>query len=111
MWNSVCCCNRRPEGPHMAWSAAGLKLAEATTSSGTSELRRLSTLLEISQTLAAGTNHKTALHQVLTILERHHSVIRSTVTLLTASGDIEIAASEGPAGGNADAKFRLGEGI
>ena len=53
------------------------------TSSGTSELRRLSSLLEISQTLAAGTNQKSALHQVLGILDRHHSIIRSTVALLT----------------------------
>ena len=99
-------------GPlHMASSAAGLKLAEATTSSSTSEQRRLSTLLEISQTLAAGANQKAALHQVLSILERHHSVIRSTVALLTAAGDIEVVAAEGPPGGKADVKFRLGEGI
>ncbi len=73
----------------MASNPAGLKLAEATTTtSGTAELRRLSTLLEISQTLSAGAQQKTALHQVLSILERHHSVIRSTVALLTgAEGD------------------------
>src|SRR5687767_10845821 len=81
------------------------------TSSGTSELRRLSTLLDISQALAAGTNQKTALQQVLGILDRHHSIIRSTVALLMPNGDIEVVASEGPPGGRADAKFRLGEGI
>jgi Nif-specific regulatory protein len=96
----------------MATSAAGLKLADTTTSSGTtSELRRLSTLLEISQTLAAGTVQKAAFHQVLSILERHHNVIRSTVALLAQNGDIEVVAAEGPPGGKADAKFRLGEGI
>ncbi len=95
----------------MVPSSAGLKLADATTSTGTSELRRLSTLLEISQTLAAGANQKNALHQVLGILDRHHSIIRSTVALLAANGDIEVVASEGPPGGKADAKFRLGEGI
>ncbi|RPI48148.1 MAG: hypothetical protein EHM55_26050, partial [Acidobacteria bacterium] len=96
----------------MASSSAGLKLAETTTTtSGTSELRRLSTLLEISQTLAAGTNQKGALQQVLGILEHHHGVMRSTVALLTPAGDIEVVASEGPPGGKADAKFRLGEGI
>ena len=95
----------------MVTSSAGLKLAETTTSSGTSELRRLSTLLEISQTLAAGTNQKSALHQVLGILDRHHSIIRSTVALLTPNGDIEVVAAEGPPGGKADATFRLGEGI
>src|SRR5687768_10876375 len=81
------------------------------TSSGASELRRLSSLLEISQTLAAGTNQKSALQQVLGILDRHHSIIRSTVALLMPNGDIEVVASEGPPGGRADAKFRLGEGI
>ena len=92
----------------MATNAAGLTLADVTTRSGTSELRRLSTLLEISQALSAGTNQKAALHQVLGILDRHHSVVRSTVALLAANGDIEVVAAEGPPGGKADAKFRLG---
>jgi Nif-specific regulatory protein len=95
----------------MASSSAGLKLAEATTSSSTSELQRLSTLLEVSQTLAAGTNQRSALHQVLSILERRHRVVRSTIALLSPGGEIEVVASEGPPGGKADAKFRLGEGI
>ena len=96
----------------MASNPAGLKLAEATTTtSGTAELRRLSTLLEISQTLSAGAHQKTALHQVLNILERHHSLIRSTVALLTSAEEIEVVASEGPGAGKGDAKFRLGEGI
>ncbi len=89
----------------MVPSTSGLKLADATTSSGTSERRRLSTLLDISQTLAAGANQKTALHQVLAILDRHHSIIRSTVALLNPNGDIEVVAAEGPPGGKADAKF------
>ena len=95
----------------MVPSSSGLKLADVATNSGTSELRRLSTLLEISQALAAGANLKTALQQVLAILDRHHSILRSTVALLNASGDIEVVAAEGPPGGKADAKFRLGEGI
>src|SRR5436190_5408138 len=112
IWNQLCSCmGRSPEGAHMATTSAGLKLAETTTSSSTSELRRLSTLLEISQTLAAGTNQKSALHQVLGILDRHHSIIRSTVALLTPNGEIEVVAAEGPPGGKADATFRLGEGI
>ncbi len=100
------------QGPHtMATSAtAGLKFSE-TTSSHTSELRRLSTFLEVSQTLAAASNQKTALHQVLGILERHHHVVRSTVALLNTNDEIEVVAAEGPPGGKADAKFRLGEGI
>ena len=73
----------------MASNPAGLKLAEATTTtSGTAELRRLSTLLEISQTLSAGAHQKTALHQVLNILERHHSLIRSTVVRHDENGNL-----------------------
>ena len=63
-------------------SSAELKIAETTSASSTSEMRRLSTFLEISQTLAGGSNQKTALHQVLTILERHHGAVRSTIALL-----------------------------
>src|SRR5688500_18745151 len=92
-------------------AAAGLRLADATTSSNTSELRRLSTFLEISQTLAATANQKSALHQVLGILERHHNALRSTVALLSSSGEIEVVAAEGPPGGKAGVKFRPGEGI
>ncbi len=92
-------------------AAAGLSLADATTSSSTSEVRRLSTFLEISQTLAATANQKSALHQVLGILERHHNALRSTVALLSSSGEIEVVAAEGPPGGKAGVKFRPGEGI
>ena len=93
-------------------SNAALKSVETTTGSSTSELRRLSSFLEISQTLAAATNQKSAMHQVLGILERHHGAVRSTIALLSQSeGQIEVVASEGPAAGKADVKFRLGEGI
>ncbi|HKY23327.1 MAG TPA: sigma 54-interacting transcriptional regulator [Vicinamibacterales bacterium] len=95
----------------MATSASpGLKLLE-TTNSNTNELRRLSTFLEVSQTLASASNQKTAFHQVLGILERHHRVVRSTVALLNSNDEIEVVAAVGPPGGKADAKFRLGEGI
>ena len=93
-------------------SNAALKSVETATGSSTSELRRLSSFLEISQTLAAATNQKSAMHQVLGILERHHGAVRSTIALLSQSeGQIEVVASEGPAAGKADVKFRLGEGI
>jgi Nif-specific regulatory protein len=95
----------------MAMSTAATLKFEAKTSSHTSELRRLSTFLEISQTLAAASNQKSALHQVLGVLERHHNVLRSTVALLNADGEIEVVASEGPPGGKPHATFSLGEGI
>src|SRR5947207_2042773 len=107
----LCGQNSYRRGPPMSSSAA-LKTIETTTGSSTSELRRLSSFLEISQTLAAAANQKTAMHQVLGVLERHHGVVRSTIALLNQTeGQIEVVASEGPAGGKADAKFRLGEGI
>src|SRR6186997_3054761 len=91
---------------------AALKTIEATTSRNTSELRRLSSFLEISQTLASATNQKSAMHQVLGILERHHGAVRSTIALLSLSeGHIDIVASEGPSAVRPDVKFRLGEGI
>jgi Nif-specific regulatory protein len=92
-------------------TAAGLRFAEAKTSSHTNELRRLSTFLEISQTLAAASNQKSALHQVLGILERHHNVLRSTVALLNGNGEIEVVAAEGAPGARANATFAVGEGI
>ena len=95
----------------MATNAAGLHIAEATTRSTTNELRRLSTFLEISQTLSSTTKQKSAFHQVLGILERHHGVLRSTVALVTKDAEIEVVAAEGGTGAKRDAKFRLGEGI
>jgi Nif-specific regulatory protein len=71
----------------------------------------LTTFLEISQTLAAASNHKAALQQVLGILATHHSIVRSTIALLNQEGEIEVVAYEGPAGGKHNATFRLGEGI
>jgi Nif-specific regulatory protein len=93
-------------------SNVALKTVETTTTSSTSELRRLSSFLEISQTLAAAANQKSAMHQVLGILEKHHGAVRSTIALLNlAEAQIDVVASEGPAAGKADTKFRLGEGI
>jgi Nif-specific regulatory protein len=93
-------------------STSALKKVETTTASNTNELRRLSTFLEISQTLAAATSERTALHQVLGILERHHAVVRSSIALLNdADGTIAVVAAEGPAPAKANAAFKIGEGI
>ena len=95
----------------MATSAtAGVKFTEPT-SDETNENRRLSTFLEVGHTLATATNYKSALSQVLGILQRHHHVIRGTVSLLGADGDIDVVAAEGPGVGKTDIKFRIGEGI
>src|SRR5204863_2257216 len=85
---------------------------ETTASSSTSELRRLSSFLEISQTLASATSQKSAMHQVLGILEKHHGAVRSTIALLNVTEAlIDVVASEGPVAARADVKFKLGEGI
>ena len=95
----------------MATSAtAGFRFTE-TAGDGSNEGRRLSTFLEVSHTLAAATSYKSALGQVLGVLQRHHHIIRATVSLLGADGEIEVVAAEGPGVGKADAKFRVGEGI
>ena len=77
-------------------SNVAMKTVETTTGSSTSELRRLSSFLEISQALAAATNQKSAMHQVLGILERHHGAVRSTIALLNQEeAQIDVVASEG----------------
>src|SRR3954466_5084592 len=75
-----------PAGPPMSSSSA-FNSIEKTTTSSTSELRRLSSFLEISQALAAGSHQKTAMHQVLAILTRHHGALRSTIALLNRAED------------------------
>ena len=95
----------------MGTNAAGLSIAAVTTSSSTSELRRLSTFLEISQTLSSSPNQKAALHHVLGILERHHGVVRCTISLLNKDDEVEVVVASDGASGKREAKFRLGEGI
>src|SRR5215831_14831202 len=48
----------------------------------TGDIRQLATLVEVSQTLASTLNLEAALHSVLEILEYHHSMVPSMVTLL-----------------------------
>ena len=45
------------------------------------EIRKLTSLLEVSQALANATNFKAALHRVLEILEKSHDAVRSAVAL------------------------------
>ncbi len=62
-------------------------MSNASVSAGrdhTNEIRRLSTLLEISQALSGVLNLKAALQSVLDILERRHQVVGGTVYLQDA---------------------------
>ena len=66
----------------MAWSM--------TTQTG--DIKQLATLVEVSQTLASTLNLESALHRVLEILEYHHSMVPSMVTLLhEQSSELAIA--------------------
>ncbi len=78
----------------------------------TKEIRRLSSLIEISQALAATLNLSVALPQALDILERHHRVVRSAITLLDEeTGELTIKVSSGLSPEGQRARYRLGEGI
>jgi Nif-specific regulatory protein len=78
----------------------------------TGEMRKLTSLIEVSQALSGTLNLQAALHRVLEVLERHHGVVRSTVTLLNEdSGDLHIEASNGLTASGERARYRVGEGI
>jgi Nif-specific regulatory protein len=93
----------------------GGAMREIATDSGTEasgEIRKLTTLLEVSQALSGSLNLKNSLHRVLEILEQHHSVVRSAVTLLSEdSGEVSIEAASGLTPAGRRARYRLGEGI
>ena len=59
------------------------------------EIRRLSSLLEVSQALSGTLNLKSAMHNVLEILARHHGAVRGIVTLLYEGGELRVEASDG----------------
>ncbi|MGH9822992.1 MAG: sigma-54-dependent Fis family transcriptional regulator [Blastocatellia bacterium] len=78
----------------------------------TEEVRRLSTLLEISQALSGTFKLAPSLLKVLEILEKQHGMIRGTVTLLSEDGnELIVEATNGAPQGTHKAKFKLGEGI
>src|SRR5262245_20985954 len=76
------------------------------------EVRKLSTLLEVSQALLAARDFKAGLTRVLEILGHHHGAIRSTVVLLRSdTGEVALEASAGAIDGHRPVRYRLGEGI
>ena len=76
------------------------------------EIRKLSTLVEISQALSGALNLKPGLHKVLEILERHHGMSRSAVTLLQDdTGELCIEAANGLSANGKKVSYHLGEGI
>src|SRR5229473_5992321 len=75
------------------------------------EIRRLSSLLDVSQALSGTLNLKSALHHVLEILARHHGTIRSIVTLLHDGGELCVEASDGLEKPGSAVQYKVGEGI
>src|SRR4029079_15562587 len=76
------------------------------------EVRKLSTLLEVSQALLAAREFSTGLIRVLEILGDHHGAVRSTVVLLDErTGDVAVEASAGAIDRDRPVRYRLGEGI
>src|SRR5712691_279432 len=83
----------------------------ATGDAQAPEIRRLSSLLEVSQALSGTLNLKSALHHVLEILARHHGAIRGIVTLLQDTGELRVEASDGLEKPGSPVQYKIGEGI
>ena len=77
----------------------------------TREVRRLSTLLEVSQALSGTLNLKASLHRVLEILARHHGAVRGIVSVLEENGELRVEAADGIGDGSRLVRYRIGEGI
>src|SRR6266545_2793545 len=76
------------------------------------EVRKLSTLLEVSQALLAARDFKAGMVDVLEILGDHHGAVRSTVVLLNdQTGEVAMEASAGAIDSNRPVRYHLGEGI
>ncbi|MFI5301873.1 MAG: sigma 54-interacting transcriptional regulator [Polyangiales bacterium] len=75
-----------------------------------SEVRRLSSLLDVSQALSGTLDRKAFLHRVLEILARQHGVVRGMVSLLHEDGDLRVEASDG-LGDASRVRYQMGEGI
>jgi Nif-specific regulatory protein len=75
------------------------------------EVRKLSTLVEISQALAGTLDLRPGLHRALELLEQHHSVVNAAVTLRDEeNGDLDVIASNPRAPGAARSGASAGGG-
>ena len=72
--------------------------------------RRMSTLFEASQALSGTLNLKAGMSRVLTILMRHHGVVRGMITLLR-EGELHVEAAEGFDDRARSVRYKIGEGI
>jgi Nif-specific regulatory protein len=85
--------------------------SESNRDASAPEILPLSSLLDISQALSGTLNLKSALHNVLDILARHHGAIRSVVTLLQENGELSVEACDGLEQTGGSERHRVGEGI
>jgi Nif-specific regulatory protein len=79
----------------------------------TAEVRQLSDLLEVSQTLGSTLNLKASLTRILEILEESRGTLSAAIFLKDEdAGDLGVEAATGAAAATArNARYRLGEGI
>jgi Nif-specific regulatory protein len=73
------------------------------------EIRKLQSLLEVSQAVSNAMDLQAGLERVLELLERHHDAIRAAITLLREGDELAIVASLGLDAANT--RYRIGEGI
>src|SRR5262245_23088736 len=67
------------------------------TASGGGEIRKLSTLLEVSQALSGSLNLRASMHRVLETLARYHGAVRSTIALLQDDEkEVVVEVADGP---------------
>ncbi len=96
-------------------SGSIVPMEAASTAAGMTpaETRKLTDLLELSQTLGSTLNLKSALARVLEILEDHHATRSGGIMLLDeASGELVIEAATGISWQTARrTRYRVGEGI
>jgi len=65
----------------------------------TGEIRKLTSLLEVSQALSTATNFKASLHRVLDILEKSHDAVHSAVALpVSGQSSLDVVAEVGGEG-------------
>jgi Nif-specific regulatory protein len=96
-----------PAGDRSAMRAA-MRDSDDRTRRHSGEVRKLTSLLDVSQALSSPVNLKSALHRVLEILERYHGTGRSVIALprddgrrlhLQASIGVRAQQSDAPLGG------------
>jgi Nif-specific regulatory protein len=76
------------------------------------DIKQLNTLVAVSQALAGTLNLTAALHSVLELLDRHHGMLPSMITLLDKpDGELLITAAHGLTSQGKRIRYHIGEGI